>query len=297
MGKGFILGLLIFLRLPFGLQAQDTNEVEAVRKVITTLFEGMRGSDTTIIRELIYPKAQLMTSAENISGVPLIVQGGGLKAWLEGVAAAPVRSLDEQLDYIDIMISSDRMATAWTPYRFYLNGKLSHCGVNSFQLAKNENRWFITSIIDTRNKKECDDSKADWNEKTISSLNAKLDQWHADAATGNFDQYFGAMTEASVFIGTDETEVWDKKTFMEFSQPHFEDGKGWDFSSKRRSWYFSKDKQIAWFDEELDTWMGVCRGSGVFEQTNDGWKLAHYVLSMTVPNEKVNDVISLIKNE
>jgi hypothetical protein len=128
-------------------------------------------------------------------------------------------------------------------------------------------------------------------------LNEKLDQWHSDAATGSYDSYFETMTNASIFIGTDASEVWDKESFKEFTKPHFEDGKGWDFTSKRRAWYFSKNKEVAWFDEELDTWMGICRGSGVFEKTDSGWKLAHYVLSMTIPNERVNDVLGLIKNE
>jgi len=51
---------------------------------------------------------------------------------------------------------------------------------------------------------------------------------------------------------------------------------------------------MAWFDELLDTWMGACRGSGVLRKTSDGWKIAHYNLALTVPNEKMNQVIDVI---
>ena len=44
------------------------------------------------------------------------------------------------------------LASVWTPYKFYLNGKLSHCGTNSFQLVKTSEGWKIQYIIDTRRR-------------------------------------------------------------------------------------------------------------------------------------------------
>jgi hypothetical protein len=39
--------------------------------------------------------------------------------------------------------------------------------------------------------------------------------------------------------------------------------------------------------------MKICRGSGVIQKTKDGWKIKHYVLSMTVPNENVDEVVKV----
>jgi hypothetical protein len=46
------------------------------------------------------------------------------------------------------------MANAWTSYEFYINGKLSHKGVNSFTLFKESEDlgWKIVHLIDTRRK-------------------------------------------------------------------------------------------------------------------------------------------------
>ncbi len=44
------------------------------------------------------------------------------------------------------------IANVWTPYEFYINGKLSHKGVNSFTLFKENNYWKIIYCIDTRRK-------------------------------------------------------------------------------------------------------------------------------------------------
>ena len=55
------------------------------------------------------------------------------------------------------------------------------------------------------------------------------------AAETNFDAYFNTMANESVFIGTDATENWNKKEFMEFSKPFFDKGKAWSFTSLKRS--------------------------------------------------------------
>ena len=39
------------------------------------------------------------------------------------------------------------MAQVWAPFTFYLNGEISHCGVNSFQLFFDGERWWIMSIL------------------------------------------------------------------------------------------------------------------------------------------------------
>ena len=51
--------------------------------------------------------------------------------------------------------------------------------------------------------------------------------------------------------------------------------------------------QFAWFDELLETEMGICRGSGVLKLEENTWKIKHYVLSATIPNELMKQVIEL----
>jgi hypothetical protein len=64
-------------------------------------------------------------------------------------------TLDERILEYQIKIDGT-MASAWTPYQFYVNGNFSHCGVNSFQLVKMAEGWKIVYIIDTRRKEPCE---------------------------------------------------------------------------------------------------------------------------------------------
>jgi hypothetical protein len=124
-------------------------------------------------------------------------------------------------------------------------------------------------------------------------LNTLLDNWHASAAKADYNGYFGKIADDGHYIGTDATENWEKKAFEAFSKPYFDRGKAWDFKAVERNIYFSKDGKFAWFDELLDTWMKGCRGSGVLEKQGKEWKIKHYVLSMTVPNDVTDKVIPL----
>lgn len=122
-----------------------------------------------------------------------------------------------------------------------------------------------------------------------------LDNWHLAAAKADSDLFFGSMTEDARYIGTDASENWKRDELKEWSKKFFERESAWDFKKIQRNIYMYEDQKLAWFDETLDTWMGVCRGSGVVIWTNDGWKLKHYVLSVTLPNEKTKEFLEITK--
>ena len=125
-------------------------------------------------------------------------------------------------------------------------------------------------------------------------VNRTLDAWHKAAAEANFNNYFGMMTEDAIFIGTDPTENWNKKAFQEYAKPYFDRGKAWNFKAIERHVYFDKSGKFAWFDELLNTQMKICRGSGVIVKIGKDWKIKHYVLSMTIPNDNTDEVIKII---
>ena len=132
--------------------------------------------------------------------------------------------------------------------------------------------------------------------KTKKSVNLFMDNWHHAAAIANADAYFGGLNKDAIFIGTDATENWKKDDFYQWSKNYFEQGKAWNFTAIDRNIYFSDDGKIAWFDELLNTTnLGICRGSGVLKMTKSGWKIEHYVLSVTSPNETVDKVTELNK--
>lgn len=122
-----------------------------------------------------------------------------------------------------------------------------------------------------------------------------LDSLNRAAARADFTTYFSYYAEDGIFCGTDATERWDKKQFMEWSKPYFDKGKAWDFTAIDRHIYIDPSGKTAWFDELLSTQMKICRGSGVVVKENNDWKLKQYILSTMVPNSLV-DTVTIMKS-
>ncbi len=131
--------------------------------------------------------------------------------------------------------------------------------------------------------------------QTITYLNKFMDDWHNDVATFNYNAYFNKIDSLGYFIGTDASEIWTKKEFAAFSKPYFDKKQTWDFKALKRNFFIDNTGNIAWFNEVLDTWMGLCRGSGILQNKNGKWKIMQYVLSVTIPNDDIKAVLAAKK--
>jgi ketosteroid isomerase-like protein len=127
------------------------------------------------------------------------------------------------------------------------------------------------------------------------SIHAFIDRWHEAAAKADAKTFFGSLAETSIYIGTDATERWTKKEFEAFAKPYFERGSAWDFKPYDRDLHVTPDGRYVWFSELLETWMGVCRGSGIMRREGNGWIIEQYHLSVTVPNDLIRDFITLVE--
>ena len=128
-------------------------ESRAVRATVDALFDAMRAADGEAVKSLFAEKARLMSTGER-DGKPTIGETP-VDGFAGSVAKAAPGAWDERIWNVMIHVNGN-LATAWTPYAFYFDGKLSHCGVNAFQLAKTESGWKILQLTDTRQRENCE---------------------------------------------------------------------------------------------------------------------------------------------
>jgi hypothetical protein len=134
--------------------------------------------------------------------------------------------------------------------------------------------------------------------ETQTQISLALDNFHQAASDANQQQYFDLLSDKAVFIGTDATERWDKNAFKAFANPYFDKGQGWTYIPRNRHVTLSESGQVAWFDEMLDSQSyGECRGTGVLELTENGWKISQYHLTIPLPNGLAKDVVKQIKQQ
>lgn len=146
----FTLALFTFANIAYG---QKNNEEEGIKKAINALFDGMRKSDSTLMRTAFNPQAILQTIVKTKAG-NTEVRNTDLNLFIKSIAKPHAEIYDERIVFTKILID-DALASAWTDYQFYIGDKFSHCGVNSFQLVKMNNDWKIVYLIDTRRKENC----------------------------------------------------------------------------------------------------------------------------------------------
>jgi uncharacterized protein (TIGR02246 family) len=129
----------------------------------------------------------------------------------------------------------------------------------------------------------------------VAAITTLLDQWHAAAAASDEERYFSLMSADSVFLGTDATERWSRDEFRAYAHPHFEKKKGWEMKATARNVVVEPPGLLAHFDEQLTTkGLGPARGSGVVALRDGAWKVVHYNLSVTVPNDRFAGVRGLL---
>lgn len=287
-----LIALPLCLLCPSWALAQHSSAELAVLQPIKALFDGMRAADSSAVRAAFYPGASMQTTFTNRAGQPTL-RAGSLDQFVQQVGGSTPHTLNEQIWHYDVRMDG-HLATVWTPYTFFVGERLSHCGVNAFQLFHSEAGWRILQVTDTRHSEACQTVAT----AVVDTLHRLVDAWHQAAAVGDAERFFGSMTPQGVYIGTDATERWLRDDMREWAKPYFERGSAWAFTARERQVYLAANGQTAWWEELLDTWMGVCRGSGVLEyHPAEGWRIAHFHLSVTVPNEKIKAFIELVERE
>jgi len=131
--------------------AQMSHEEHAVHAAIDQIFEGMRTANPEMVRAVFAPDARFAMVGGDVGGVSVQTVDG----WLSAIGSSEGR-WDERLYDVEVKVDG-AMASAWTPYTFYLDGALRHCGINSIELLRDASGWKVTQISDTRRTENCPD--------------------------------------------------------------------------------------------------------------------------------------------
>jgi hypothetical protein len=147
----FVVALALCTATPPAARAQ--NDSAQVLTVVRQLFDGMRASDSAMVRSTM---SSIIRFAEvNDRAAPPRIEADSVNDWLSAVARSNHR-WDEQIYDVQMRIDGN-LAQVWAPYTFYLDKKVSHCGVDALQLLKDSGGWKITQLADTRRRDNCRD--------------------------------------------------------------------------------------------------------------------------------------------
>lgn len=126
-----------------------------VMAVVEGLFDAMRAADSAAVRAFFHPELERIGSSATRGGVAGVAYGR-VDDFVHAVGGAEPGAFDERIGPSDVRIE-DNLATVFTPYAFYFNGDLSHCGVNVFLIARQGEGWTIVGLVDTRRREGCEE--------------------------------------------------------------------------------------------------------------------------------------------
>ena len=150
--KWILAGILVCL---LGLPTLAQTPEQEVEAVIRSLFEGMKQKNADQVAAAFSAEGLMQTVQQKPEGTS--IGSNSVADFVNRIANTPAGTvLDERILSYQIKVDGS-MASAWTPYQFYVNDTFSHCGVNSFQLVKLAEGWKIVYIIDTRRKEPCEE--------------------------------------------------------------------------------------------------------------------------------------------
>lgn len=131
--------------------SQQNPDEESVKNLLERFFTGMKDKDSDTLQKAFHIDAVIQTVITEDGVVSLGTSD--ISDFLKRVATSEVE-LEERLLSYAVQVDG-AMAHAWTPYEFYVDGKFSHCGVNSFQLIRVAEGWQIVHVMDTRRREGC----------------------------------------------------------------------------------------------------------------------------------------------
>jgi hypothetical protein len=130
---------------PAAAQAPQEQALAVVKRV----FDGMRARDTAAMRTAFHTSARLVLTSTNAQGEP-VHRVVPFDQWLASIGRAP-GALEERIYDPEVRIDGN-LATVWTRYEFFVGENFSHCGYDSFYLARIGAEWKIMQVADTQRR-------------------------------------------------------------------------------------------------------------------------------------------------
>ena len=124
----------------------------AVMAPIKAMFAGLAARDGQAILAQTRAEGGATVALERPDGTRTIRHMSWAN-FADGIKPGPER-YEERISDPAIEVDGD-IAMVWAPYVFYLNGKADHCGVNHFDLVRENGAWKVLSVTWSQRSTGC----------------------------------------------------------------------------------------------------------------------------------------------
>jgi hypothetical protein len=137
MRRLIVMGMVTSMLSVAEAGAQPAAERDAVLAVVQAFFDTMTAHDVDGARKILQPQGRFHAMRMR-DGKPDVRSFSNEEYFAD--LKASKQTMRERIWNPEVRISG-LIATVWAPYDFWIDGKLSHCGIDAFDLIKTEEGW------------------------------------------------------------------------------------------------------------------------------------------------------------
>ena len=123
-----------------------------ILETVQKFFDSIEFRDRQLLESILVPNSLNISARELDDGEAQF----NVMSYDEVVTALtrPGRNAKER-SWDETVLIQGNIAVVWTPYDFHVDGVFSHCGIDSFQLIKQDGQWLIRNSSWTLETENC----------------------------------------------------------------------------------------------------------------------------------------------
>tara|TARA_B100001123_G_C15036555_1_gene917663 strand:- start:309 stop:785 length:477 start_codon:yes stop_codon:yes gene_type:complete len=123
-----------------------------ILETVQKFFDSIEFRDRQLLESILVPNSLNISARELDDGEAQF----NVMSYDEVVSALtrPGRNAKER-SWDETVLIQGNIAVVWTPYDFHVDGVFSHCGIDSFQLIKQDGQWLISNSSWTLETENC----------------------------------------------------------------------------------------------------------------------------------------------
>ena len=130
----------------------QSDDRAAILETVQKFFDSIEFRDRQLLESILVPNSLNISARELDDGEAQF----NVMSYDEMVTALtrPGRNAKER-SWDETVLIQENIAVVWTPYDFHVDGVFSHCGIDSFQLIKQDGQWLISNsswTLETENR-------------------------------------------------------------------------------------------------------------------------------------------------
>ncbi len=152
MLKKLVAVALVALPLSSAFAAHHESKEGDIIAVIDAFFNMMATRNTENWEDLALPDGMIFAARDTADGSATLTRIS-LQAFVENLTPGGPALLERMWEPEAKIHGA--IATVWAPYDLHVDGQFSHCGIDSFQMIRDNGQWKIANVIYTAQTEGC----------------------------------------------------------------------------------------------------------------------------------------------